>query len=129
MAYWEAIGDFAVGHRAIRKIGCLVQKSFISVISIGIGDYNVLTFFSEIRAKIALPEVKTFFFDIRAITGLATLTRKWRPFFSRWRATEHWAMQTFKKHKMCHGSEKVENHCSKLKIALFFFQCCISVKL
>ena len=50
-----AIGDFAVGHRAIRKVGCLVQKSVISVI------LQCADFFSEIRAKIALPEVKTFF--------------------------------------------------------------------
>ena len=46
-----AIGDFAVDHRVIRKIGCLVQKSLISVISIGeftkIEDFDALTFFSD----------------------------------------------------------------------------------
>ena len=75
-----------------------------------IGDSNMLTFFSEIKAKIAIPEVKTFFsffifvfyfgdqgknrfprgedffhlffiFEIRAITGQTTLTQKWRLFF------------------------------------------------
>ena len=61
-----ATEDFAVGHRAIRQIGCSIQKSLISVISFGgltkIGDSKALTFLSEIKAKIALPEVKTFFF-------------------------------------------------------------------
>ena len=56
-----------MGHRAIRKINSLVQKSFISVTSIGeltkIGDSDALTFFSEIKAKIAFPEVKIFFFS------------------------------------------------------------------
>ena len=60
-----AIGDFEVGHRAIRKIGCWVQKSLISVISTGeltnIEDTDALTFF-RIKAKIARPEVKIFFF-------------------------------------------------------------------
>ena len=28
-------------------------------------------------------------------------------------STEQWAMQTFKKHKMGHVSENIENHCSK----------------
>ena len=40
-----------MGHRAIRKINCLVQKSLISVISIGeltkIEDSDALTFFSD----------------------------------------------------------------------------------
>ena len=102
-----------MGHRAIRQIGCPIQKSLISVISFGeltkIGDSNALTFFSEIKAKIALPEVKTFFFnfgdqgknrsprcedlylEIRAITGHTALTRKQRHFFSRLRATELWS--------------------------------------
>ena len=60
-----ARGDFAVGHRAIQKIDCLVQKSLVSVISIGeltkIGDSAALTFFLEIKAKIAIPEMKAFF--------------------------------------------------------------------
>ena len=54
-----------MGHRTNRKLGCLVQKSFISVISIGeltkIGESDALTFSSKIKAKIALPEVNTFF--------------------------------------------------------------------
>ena len=54
-----------MGLRAIRKIGCLVQKNLISVISIEeltkIGDSDTLTFFSEIKVKITLPDVKTFF--------------------------------------------------------------------
>ena len=61
-----AVENFAVGHRAIQKIGCLVQKSLISFISIGeltkIGDSDALTFFSAIKAKITLPEVNIFFF-------------------------------------------------------------------
>ena len=44
MFHWWAIEEFAEGHRAIRKIGCLVQKSLISFISSGelkkIGDSN-----------------------------------------------------------------------------------------
>ena len=107
------IGDFAVGHRAIPKIGCFVQKSLISVISIielTIGNSDALTFFSEIKAKIALPVVKTCFFfrrsgqkslfqrrrpffgggGVREITRQTTLTRKWR-LFSRWRALDVWS--------------------------------------
>ena len=34
----------------------------------------------------------------------------------RW-STYQWALQTFKKHKMGHASEKVDNHCTK-QIAL-----------
>ena len=62
----RAIDDFAVSRRAIWKIGCLIQKSLISFISIKeltkIEEANALTFFLEIKAKIALPELKTFFF-------------------------------------------------------------------
>ena len=43
-----------VGHRAIRKIGYLVQKSFIVVISIGeltkVGVFDALSFFRGIKA-------------------------------------------------------------------------------
>ena len=71
-------------HRAIRKIGCMVQKSLLSVKFIGdltkLREFDALTLFSEIKekncspidedlffvleigAKIALPEMKNFFF-------------------------------------------------------------------
>ena len=151
-----AIGDFAVDHRVIRKIGCLVQKSLISVISIGeltkIEDFDALTFFSdtgencsprgedlffrrsgqklvfqrvffEIRAKIALPKVKTFFFEAQGNHLANNADSKVETSFfeaeghramvqQRW-STEQWATQTFKKYKMGHVIEKVENHLAK----------------
>ena len=106
MTHWWATEDFAVGHKAIRQNGCSIQKSLISIVSFGeltkIGDSIALTFFSEIRAKIALPELKTFLLKIRAITGHTALTQKWRRFFfaaeghramveQQW-STEQWPM-------------------------------------
>ena len=115
-----AIGDFAVSHRAIRKIGCLVQKSLISVKFIGelikIDDSDALNFFRRSGQKLLSQRWRPF----RAIIGQTTLSIKRRPFFrgggrkamvQQRLSTGQWAMQTFKKHKMGHGFEKVENHC------------------
>ena len=84
-----------MGHRAIRKIDCVVQKSLISVISIGeltkIGDSDALTFFSETMEKIALPEVNSFFYFYFGDEGNHWSNKadsKVGPFFSRRRATE-----------------------------------------
>ena len=46
-------------------------------------------------------KVVTFFFKVEAHRAMV----------QQWWSTGRWAMQTFKKHKMGHGSEKVENHC------------------
>ena len=88
-----AIEDFAVCHKAIQKVGCLIQKSLISVISIEeltkIGDSVALTFFSEMKAEDrSLRSEDLFFSEDRAITGHKTLTQKPRPSFSRRRVTE-----------------------------------------
>ena len=56
-------------------------------------------------------KMETFFLRRRA-TELWSNSSEW--------STEHWAMQTFKQHKMGHGSKTVENHCTRLILGSWF---------
>ena len=108
-----ATGDFAVDHRAIRKIGCLVKKSVISVIYICWNrGLRCADFFFGDQGKNRSPRGEDFFFFFwdQGNHWANNTDSKVETFFSRRRGTEQWAMQTFKKHKMGPGSEKVENH-------------------
>ena len=128
---------FYGGPQRYLKISCLVQKNLISFISIGeltkIEDSDPLSFFSEFKAKIALPEVKTInFFFCRSgqSLGKQLLLKSGNLCFrgegpqsygeQRW-FTEQWAMLTFKNTKMSHGSEKVENLCFRAIISRRYF--------
>ena len=81
-------------------------------------DLFFIYFFGD-QGKNCFPRSEDLFLEIRAITVQATLTWRGELFFKaeglramvqqQW-STEHWAMQTFKKHETSHGSEKVENH-------------------
>ena len=85
---------FCGGPQSYSKNCLLSSKSFSLVISIGeltkIGNFDALTFSRRSRQKSLSQRRRPFFLEIRAITEQTTLTRLWRHYFSRRKATELW---------------------------------------
>ena len=127
-----AIGHFAVGHRAIRKIGCYWFKKVLFHLYLEENWQKSRTPMSwpffRIRAKIALPEVKTSFFwsskqnnDLKMETSFFEAESHRAMVQQRW-PRKQWATQTFKKYKMVHGFENVENHWVRQKQSAWFIR-------